>query len=256
MSLLEVNHLQKIYMSRFSASTVEALKDISFTVEERSFTAVMGESGSGKTTLLNILATLDKPSHGEVRINGKKTTDLRGKELSDFRRNHLGFVFQDFNLLSSFNNQDNILLPLVLNGQSWKQMQPKLKSAAAKLGIDGILHKFPYEISGGQKQRVAAARALITEPELILADEPTGALDSRSAQDLMELFERLNQMGQTIVMVTHSIKAASYANRVLFIKDGEIYHQIYRGEQTKEEFFNKISETLTLMSSSRETMDV
>lgn len=251
MSILEVKNLQKIYRSRFSASSVEALKNVSFTVEPGEFVAVMGESGSGKTTLLNILAALDQPTAGKVLINGVDSTTMKGKKLSDFRRNHLGFIFQDFSLLDTFNNEDNILLPLVLNNQKVRAMKTKAAEVAARLSISDILKKYPYEVSGGQKQRVAAARALITGPEIILADEPTGALDSKSSQELLEIFEELHHQGQTIVMVTHSTTAASYASRVLFIKDGVIYHQLYRKNKTRLQFYEEISQTLSVMASGR-----
>lgn len=210
--------------------------------------AIMGESGSGKTTLLNILAALDKPTKGEVFLDNKKMSEIKDKELSAFRRDNLGFVFQDFNLLDTFSIKDNIFLPLVLSGDNYKIMEKKLQPIATKLGITDILNKFPYEVSGGQKQRTAVARALITSPRLILADEPTGALDSRSADDMLEIFSEINQMGQTILMVTHSVKAASNAGRILFIKDGEIFHQIYRGSCTNEQLYQKISDTLTLIA--------
>lgn len=251
MSILEVKNLQKIYRSRFSASSVEALKNVSFTVEPGEFVAVMGESGSGKTTLLNILAALDQPTAGKVLINGVDSTTMKGKKLSEFRRNHLGFIFQDFSLLDTFNNEDNILLPLVLNNQKVRAMKTKAAEVAARLSISDILKKYPYEVSGGQKQRVAAARALITGPEIILADEPTGALDSKSSQELLEIFEELHHQGQTIVMVTHSTTAASYASRVLFIKDGVIYHQLYRKNKTRLQFYEEISQTLSVMASGR-----
>ena len=217
---------------------MEALKSMNFSVEEGEYVAIMGESGSGKTTLLNILAALDKPTAGEVLLNGKNIVTLREKEISAFRRDHLGFVFQDFNLLDQFCLKDNILLPLVL--------EPKVYSLAKKLGIEELLEKYPYEISGGQKQRVAVARALITNPQLILADEPTGALDSKATDSILALFNQINEDGQTILMVTHSIKAASHAKRVLFIKDGEVFHQLYRGDMSTEELYAKISDTLTL----------
>lgn len=249
MNILDVNNLQKIYKSRFSATEVEALRDVTFSVAPGEFVAIMGESGSGKTTLLNILATLDTPTSGEVLINGTLSTRIRGQDLSSFRRNHLGFVFQDFSLLDTFSNEDNILLPLVLNKEKYSVMQEKLHKTARALSIEDILRKYPYEVSGGQKQRVAAARALITQPELLLADEPTGALDSRSSRELLELFEELHKAGQTIVMVTHSVSAASYASRVLFIRDGRIFHQLYRGTKNRTQFYEEITETLSLLSS-------
>lgn len=248
MSILEVNHLKKVYTTRFGGNRVQALSDVNFSVERGEYVAIMGESGSGKTTLLNILAALDRPTGGEVFLNGTGLNTIREREIAAFRREHLGFVFQDFNLLDTFSVQDNIFLPLVLSGKSYKEMNSALKPIAAKLGIGEILAKYPYEVSGGQKQRTAVARALITGPELILADEPTGALDSRSSDDLLRLFEEINEAGQTILMVTHSTKAASSAKRVLFIKDGEVFHQLYRGEASEEEMYQKISDTLTMIA--------
>lgn len=248
MALLDVQCLEKIYTTRFGGNRVQALSNVSFSVNEGEYVAIMGESGSGKTTLLNILAALDKPTKGEVFLDNKKMSEIKDKELSAFRRDNLGFVFQDFNLLDTFSIRDNIFLPLVLSGDNYKIMEKKLQPIANKLGITDILNKFPYEVSGGQKQRAAVARALITSPRLILADEPTGALDSHSADDMLEIFSEINQMGQTILMVTHSVKAASNAGRILFIKDGEIFHQIYRGNCTNEQLYQKISDTLTLIA--------
>ena len=252
MAILEVSNLKKIYTTRFGGNQVQALSNINFTVEQGEYVAIMGESGSGKTTLLNILAALDKPTAGEVRINGKNLVSVKEKELSMFRREHLGFVFQDFNLLDNFSLKDNILLPLVLSKVPYTQMQEWLMPIAIKLGIDRILDKYPYEVSGGQKQRAAVARALITKPELILADEPTGALDSKASGELLKLFNQINEDGQTILMVTHSTQAASHANRVLFIKDGEVFHQIYRGNMTNEQMYVKISDTLTVLTTGGE----
>lgn len=252
MAILEAKCLQKIYTTRFGGSQVEALKNVSFSVEPGEYVAIMGESGSGKTTLLNILATLDTPTRGEVLLNGKSLSTVREKESAAFRRDNLGFVFQDFNLLDTFTLQDNIFLPLVLAGARYEDMSARLQPLAQKLGIQKILNKYPYEVSGGQKQRVAVARALITQPKLILADEPTGALDSRSSDSLLQVFNQINQEGQTILMVTHSTKAASHASRVLFIKDGEVFHQIYRGNATQEQQFQKISDTLTLLATGGE----
>ncbi len=248
MSILEVNHLKKVYTTRFGGSHVQALTDVNFSVEQGEFVAIMGESGSGKTTLLNILATLDRPTSGEVLLAGRNILSIRERELAAFRRENLGFVFQDFNLLDTFSIQDNILLPLVLSGKKYAEMQQRLTPIADRLEISALLKKFPYEVSGGQKQRTAVARALITNPQLILADEPTGALDSRSADSLLKLFEEINRGGQTILMVTHSMKAASSAGRVLFIKDGQVFHQIYRGSHTQEEMYQMISDTLTLIA--------
>lgn len=252
MEILNVTNLKKIYTTRFGGCHVQALTNVSFSVEEGEFVAIMGESGSGKTTLLNILASLDKPTGGEVFLNGKSIGSIGEKEISAFRRDNLGFVFQDFNLLDTFSLQDNIFLPLVLAGKSYHEMNERLKPIAAKLKISDILSKFPYEVSGGQKQRTAVARALITRPSLVLADEPTGALDSHAADGLMRLFREVNDDGQTILMVTHSIKAASHAKRVLFIKDGEVFHQIYKAAMTDDEMYQKISDTLTTIATGGE----
>jgi len=248
MALLNVNNLKKVYATRLGGAQVQALSSVSFTVEQGEFVAIMGESGSGKTTLLNILAGLDKPTGGEVFLNMRNITSLGEKEISAFRRDNLGFVFQDFNLLDTFSVQDNIFLPLVLAGKKYDEMRNRLLPIAQNLGITEILQKFPYEISGGQKQRTAIARAIITHPQLILADEPTGALDSRSAGQIMDIFSGINRDGQTILMVTHSVQAASCAGRVLFIKDGQVFHQLYRGGQTQDEMYQKISDTLTVLA--------
>ena len=234
MSILEVRNLRKVYTTRFGGNKVEALSNVNFSVSQGEYVAIMGESGSGKTTLLNILAALDRPTSGEVVLDGKELSQLKDKELSGFRRDNLGFVFQDFNLLDTFTLEDNIYLPLVLSGMEYSEMNGRLKNLAASLGISGLLKKYPYEVSGGQKQRAAVARALITQPKLILADEPTGALDSRSTDDLLNLFHSINQTGQTSVMVTHSARAASHASRVLFIRDGRIPPALSgRGEQRR-----------------------
>ena len=246
MEILSVSNLKKVYTTRFGGNQVQALKNINFSVDKGEYVAVMGESGSGKTTLLNILAALDKPTAGNVLLNGVNLSTV--KEISAFRREHLGFVFQDFNLLDNFSLKDNIYLPLVLAGKKHNKMETKLRPIAKMLGIEQIIEKYPYEVSGGQKQRAAVARALITEPELILADEPTGALDSKATDDLLGLFNEINENGQTIVMVTHSTKAASHANRILFIKDGEVFHQIFRGGLSNEELYAKISDTLTVLT--------
>ena len=248
MNLLKINHLQKVFNEN-QPNQVEALKDISLNVEKGDFIAIMGESGSGKTTLLNILAALDRPTSGTVFLNGKNLTMIKESELAAFRRNELGFVFQDFNLLDTFSIQDNIVLPLVLSGKMFLEMEERMLPIVRKLGIQHLLDKFPYEISGGQQQRAAVARALITNPKLILADEPTGALDSKSTNQLLQLFSDINEEGQTIVMVTHSTRAASHAKRVLFMRDGEVFHQLYRGHMTVEEMFEKISHTLTVLLS-------
>ena len=252
MVILEVRHLKKTYVPRFGGNQVHALTNVNFSVEQGEYVAIMGESGSGKTTLLNMLAALDKPTEGEVYLDGKPLSAIREKDLSKFRRDHLGFVFQDFNLLDTFNLKDNILLPLVLQGVDSRKMNVRMMPIVKELGIAGLLEKYPYEVSGGQKQRAAVARALITDPRLILADEPTGALDSKSTDELLGVFERINQSGQTILMVTHSVKAASKAGRVLFIKDGEVFHQVYKGEQTDEQFYQNISATLTMLATGGE----
>ncbi|MDD6327200.1 MAG: ABC transporter ATP-binding protein [Eubacteriales bacterium] len=247
MEILQVNGLQKIYTTRFGGNKVEALRDVNFSVEEGEYVAIMGESGSGKTTLLNILASVDRPTSGQILLKGKDTVSIKEEELARFRREHLGFVFQDFNLLDTFTLEDNIYLPLVLAGKSYRNMEPLLKELSVKLGIADILKKYPYEVSGGQKQRTAIARAMITKPDILLADEPTGALDSKSAGDLLDIFSSLHEAGQTILMVTHSVRAAANANRVLFIKDGRIFHQIYKGDMTNDEMYKKISNTLTVL---------
>lgn len=252
MLLLEVKNVKKIYTTRFGSNQVEALRDVNFTVERGEYVAIMGESGSGKTTLLNILAALDKPTEGKVYLKDRDLGKLKEKEIATFRRQNLGFVFQDFNLLDTFSLKDNIFLPLVLSGKKYPEMEKRLKPIAEKLGIEKLLEKYPYEVSGGQKQRAAIARALITKPQLILADEPSGALDSKAADSLMNLFTTINQEGQTIVMVTHSVKAASSAKRVLFIKDGKVFHQLYRGNLTNEEMYERISDTLKILTTGGE----
>ena len=252
MELLKIQNVKKVYTTKLGLVQCVALKNVSFTVSEGEFVAIMGASGSGKTTLLNILASLDKPTSGDVLLGGRSFASVPDRELSRFRRDNMGFVFQDFNLLDTFSLRDNIFLPLVLSGENYKTMEAKLIPLAKKLGIEQLLDKYPYEVSGGQKQRAAAARALITNPALILADEPTGALDSKSTDELLSLFNTVNEDGQTIVMVTHSTKAASHASRVLFIKDGVVYHQIYRGDMTTEKMYQKISDTLTILATGGE----
>lgn len=248
MKLLEINNLSKIYTTRLSSQSYQALNNVSFSVENGEFVAIMGESGSGKTTLLNIVSTLDHPTEGNVLLNGKNLSEIKNKDISAFRRSYLGFVFQDFNLLDNFLLKDNIILPLVLSRVPLEEIMTKLEKISRSLGILELLEKFPYEVSGGQKQRAAIARALITEPSLLVADEPTGALDSKSAKITMDIFSEFNKAGQTILMVTHSTKAASFANRVLFIKDGSVYNQIYRGNLSTSEFMEKITDTLTVIS--------
>ncbi len=252
MSILEVSGLKKVYSTRLGGTKVEALKNVNFGVLEGEYVAIMGESGSGKTTLLNILAALDKPTAGSVKLDGRELSEIRESEMAQFRRDNLGFVFQEFNLLDTFTVEDNIYLPLVLAGKSYDEMHSRIIPVAKELEIENILKKYPYEISGGQKQRAAVARAIITNPKILLADEPTGALDSRSTDELLRLFEKINRSGQTVVMVTHSVKAASTAGRVLFIKDGEVYHQIYRGECTNQQLYQKISDTLTMLATGGE----
>ena len=248
MAVLEVHHLKKIYTTRFGGAKVQALADVNFSVERGEYVAIMGESGSGKTTLLNILASLDRPSAGEVFLNDTRLSSIPESRLSAWRREKLGFVFQDFNLLDTFSIKDNIFLPLVLAKTPVEEMKARLAPLVKMLGIEALLEKYPYEVSGGQKQRAAVARALITRPELILADEPTGALDSRATDSLLSVFEEINRQGQTILMVTHSVKAASHAGRVLFIKDGTVFHQIYRGDLSREAMYQRISDTLTLLT--------
>ncbi len=252
MKILDVKNLKKVYTTRLGAHKVEALKDVNFSVEEGEFIAIMGESGSGKTTLLNILAALDKATSGKVRLKDIDLNTVPERQIAQFRRSKLGFVFQDFNLLDTLSLKDNILLPLVLAGDKHKVMEGKLMPLAKKLGIAPFLEKYPYEVSGGQKQRVAVARALITKPELVLADEPTGALDSKSSEELLKLFTNINGEGQTILMVTHSVRAASVASRVLFIKDGEVFHQLYKGGGTEDQMYQKINETLTVLAAGGE----
>lgn len=252
MSILEVSGLRKVYTSRLGGSRVEALRNVSFTVEQGEYVAIMGESGSGKTTLLNILAALDEPTAGTVRLDGHELGKIRERDAAAFRRDNLGFVFQEFNLLDTFTLEDNIYLPLVLMGMSYEDMRARLLPIARELGLTELLKKYPYEVSGWQKQRAAVARAIITEPKLLLADEPTGALDSGSTDELLRLFAAINRAGQTILMVTHSVKAASRAGRVLFIKDGQVFHQLYRGEDDDTRFYQRISDTLTMLQSGGE----
>lgn len=252
MTLLEVKNVRKIYTTRFGGNQVEALHNVNFSVEQGEYVAIMGESGSGKTTLLNILAALDTPTGGKVYLKGRDLSGVKEREIAAFRRQNLGFVFQDFHLLDTFSLKDNIFLPLVLSGKTYEEMERRLTPVAERLGITEILNKFLYEVSGGQKQRAAVARALVTKPQLILADEPTGALDSRASDELLNLFGAINQDGQTILMVTHSVKAASTAKRVLFIKDGEVFHQLYRGNLTNEQMYQKISDTLTALTTGGE----
>ena len=235
MSILEVSGLRKVYTTRFGGSRVEALRNVQFTVEQGEYVAIMGESGSGKTTLLNILAALDEPTAGTVRLDGRELGKIREKDAAAFRRDNLGFVFQEFNLLDTFTLEDNIYLPLVLAGMGYEEMRERLKPIARELGLTELLKKYPYEVSGGQKQRAAVARAIITQPKLLLADEPTGALDSGSTDELLRLFAEINRAG-----------------RVLFIKDGQVFHQLYRGEDSDTRFYQRISDTLTMLQSGGE----
>ena len=253
--LVRYKNVKKIYTTRFGGNKVEALRDVNFSVEPGEYVAIMGESGSGKSTLLNILAQLDCPTSGKVILKGRDLSTIKEKEMSAFRRQNLGFVFQDFHLLDTFTLKDNIFLPLVLSGRRYEEMEQRLAPIARHLGIEKILEKYPYEVSGGQKQRVAVARALIIKPQIVLADEPTGALDSKAAQELLRLFSSVNHDGQTILMVTHSVKAASSANRVMFIKDGEVFHQLYRGNLTDEQMYQKISDTLTVLEAGGERVE-
>lgn len=248
MELLQIQNVKKVYTTKLGLTQCVALKNISFTVQEGEFMAIMGASGSGKTTLLNIIASLDRPTAGQIFLNGTPFSSVRDRDLAKFRRENLGFVFQEFNLLDTFSIRDNILLPLVLSQVPVKEMEARLQPVAKMLDITTLLDKFPYEVSGGEKQRAAVARAVITDPQILLADEPTGALDSKASDTLLGLFGEINRAGQTILMVTHSVKAASHAKRVLFLRDGEVYHQLYRGAQTTEELFGKISDTLTVLA--------
>ena len=252
MSILQVNDLQKVYTTRFGGVRVPALTGVTFSVEPSEYVAIMGESGAGKTTLLNLLAALDKPTAGQILLDGKDLSAVPEARLAAFRRENLGFVFQDFNLLDNFTLEDNIYLPLVLSRVPYEEMHRRLMPLAKLLGISALLKKYPYEVSGGQKQRAAVARALITQPNLILADEPTGALDSHSTDELLNLLDQVNAQGQTILMVTHSVKAASHARRVLFIKDGKLFHQLYRGEADRAAFYQRIADTLTLIATGGE----
>ena len=254
MSILEAQGVRKVYTTRFGGNKVEALKNVSFRVEQGEYVAIMGESGSGKTTLLNILAVLDRPTAGRVLLEGKDVGTVKESAVAAFRRDNLGFVFQDFNLLDTFTLEDNIYLPLVLMGKGYEEMHNRLMPIAEKLGIQELLKKYPYEVSGGQKQRAAVARTLITRPKLVLADEPTGALDSKSTDELLDIFADVNRLGQTILMVTHSVKAVSRAGRAMFIRDGEVFHQIYRGESTNEQLYQKISDTLKMIANGRSTV--
>ena len=248
--MLQVRNIEKYYGT--GGNVTKALDRVSFTVERGEFIAIMGASGSGKTTLLNCIATIDTVSAGDILLDGVSLADLSPRDLAKFRRENLGFVFQVFNLLDTLTLEENIGLALTLNHQDPNGVRRRVAEVAALLGIQDVLGKFPYQVSGGQKQRAAVARAIITEPKLLLADEPTGALDSGSTDELLRLFAAINRAGQTILMVTHSVKAASRAGRVLFIKDGQVFHQLYRGEDDDTRFYQRISDTLTMLQSGGE----
>ncbi len=244
--ILKIDKIEKYYGSR--SSLTKALDNVSLEIENQEFVAIMGASGSGKTTLLNCISTIDKVTSGHIIMNGKDITKLKGNELNKFRRDELGFIFQDFNLLDTLTCYENIALALTIQNVKFKEIDNRVKEIAKKLGILEILKKYPYQISGGQKQRVASARAVITNPKLVLADEPTGALDSKSARQLLQVFEVLNQqLKTTILLITHDAFSASYANRVVFIKDGKVFHEIYKGSDTRKEFFDKIIDVVTLL---------
>ena len=247
MTILECKNIKKVYKTK--KIITEALNGVDFSVEKGEFISIMGESGAGKTTLLNIIATLDRATSGTLKLNGKDVGTLKNSEISAFRRKELGFVFQDFNLLDQFNNKENIYLPLVLSDEKLELMEERLIEIKDIMGLEEILDKYPYEISGGQKQRIAIARAVITKPALLLADEPTGALDSTSSEMILNLFRQINEHGQTVLLVTHSLRAASYAKRVLFIKDGIVFHEIYRGEnEAQGDFMERISQSEFMLS--------
>ena len=244
--VLEVKNIEKYYGNR--SNLTKAIDNISFDVEKGEFVGIMGASGSGKSTLLNVISTIDKVTAGKIIVNGEEITKLRGNKLKKFRREELGFIFQDFNLLDTLTAYENIALALTIQRVNPREIDKRVKELAEKLGIKDILKKYPYQVSGGQKQRIASARAIITNPQLILADEPTGALDSKSARQLLENFELLNQkMNATILMVTHDAFTASYANRILFIKDGKIFNELTKGNDTRKQFFEKIIEVQTLL---------
>lgn len=244
--LLDVRNVKKTFGRGLNATT--ALNGISFTVDKGEFVAIMGESGSGKSTMLNLIATFDKVTEGTITINKQDVRKLRNRQIAHFRRDHMGFVFQDFNVLPTMTNKDNMLMPLVLANRSHKFMEQRVNDLSTALGIDQLLNKYPYQISGGEQQRIAIGRALINEPDLLLADEPTGALDSKTSKHIMQLFKEINQHAQTILMVTHSAVDASYAKRVLFIKDGRLYHEIYRGEESQQAFQKRIADSLAILN--------
>ena len=244
--ILKVQNIEKYYGGK--SSLTKAINGISFEVEKGEFVAIMGASGSGKTTLLNLVSTIDKVTAGQIYVDGENITKLKGNKLNSFRRNKLGFIFQDFNLLDTLTGYENISLALSIQNESYKEQKKKIEDIAEKLGITHILNKYPYQMSGGEKQRIASARAIITNPSLVLADEPTGALDSKSSKQLLNSFEYLNkELNSTILMVTHDAFTASYASRVIFIKDGKIFNEIHKGDASRKEFFNSIIEVVTLL---------
>ena len=245
--ILQIRQLEKTYRERMSRRETHALRGVSMDLTAGDFLAIMGESGSGKSTLLNLIATLDRPTGGQIFFDGKNLQELTASELATFRRERLGFVFQDFNLLDQFNVGDNIRLPMVLSKIDETEMQNRVNRFATLLGIERHLKKYPYELSGGEQQRVAIARALVMRPDLILADEPTGALDSKNSDNLMRAMAAINDNGQTILMVTHSIRAASFAKHILFLRDGQIYHELFRGTEEPGAFRERISDALTLL---------
>lgn len=251
MTLLNLNHIQRTFGAN-SSHPVTALQDIDFSVDQGEYLAIMGESGAGKSTLLNIIATLDKATSGSATLNGQDLGELDRDAAARFRREHLGFVFQEFNLLDSLTNRDNIYLPLVLAKAKPAEMEQRLQPLAQRLQIEKIIDHYPVESSGGQQQRVAIARALITTPDILLADEPTGALDSNTSQEILTLFDEVNHNGQTIIMVTHSATAASHAKRTLFIKDGRIYHELFRGDLRLKEYQDQISNTMIALTNGGE----
>jgi ABC-type antimicrobial peptide transport system, ATPase component len=248
MEVLNISKLTKVYGSKFGGMKFSALNDIDLKVESGEFVGIMGPSGSGKTTFLNMVSTIDKPTSGRVLVEGEDITKLKEPKLSEFRRKKLGFVFQDFNLLDTMTLKENIVLPLTLSKTPYNKIRESLDSISDKLGITDVLNKYPYEVSGGQKQRAAAARAVITKPAIVLADEPTGALDSRASKELLNCFGNLNEInGTTILMVTHDAFAASYCRRVIFIKDGRLFNEIYRGDAGRKEFYQKILQILSVI---------
>ena len=244
-NFLKVDKIEKYYGSR--SSLTKAIDNLSFEVEKGEFVAIMGASGSGKTTLLNVISTIDKVTSGHIYVGGEDITKLKGNQLNKFRREELGFIFQDFNLLDTLTAYENIALALSIQNVSASEIDRKIKKVAEELDIKEVLKKYPYQMSGGQKQRVASARAIVTDPKLILADEPTGALDSKSAKMLLEKFNYLDELGATILMVTHDAFTASYARRVIFIKDGKIFKEIHKGNDSRKEFFDKIIDVVTLL---------